>query len=284
MDLNKPPFEVLSLKVDSKLQILICLACRHALKPTTEAIVYHFKTTHLRKRETIERFYPGLAKRLDEALKQFSFAVPEEVRAQPHDRAPVLGIKVEKGFYCPLVKDDGKQCLYTSGEKSTMETHIKKTHQGHKDRPSLKTIEDYPCDYQTLFTGKLKRFYRVQTGYMGFNDSDHRKNPYLAFVQQKDPTSGLNHPPEHLKSNELPSFLRVTRWHIFLEPYRSNPKGVTTLIQYPVQCSRSPHLANHVEEVLCKLKGVTNAWMGKVHNYWKSSGDYVHRILAQYPM
>ena len=232
------------------------------------------------------RVYPGLSEVLKQALEQVTFVNPDEVRVQPHNKAPVPGIKVNKGFYCPMEGEDGKQCLYVSGTANTMSTHLKLKHKGDQNRPAPKSIKDFPCDYQTLFTCSLKHFYRVQTGYTGLTDlQNNSKNPYLAFLNQGDLSRNLNPPPEPLRTPELPSFLRITQWHNFLEPYRSDPKDVTALIQYPIdQNPCSPHLEQSSEKVLSKLKDVTNTWMDKVHSYWKESTDYVHRVLANHNM
>jgi len=272
--------------VHSELKILICLTCRHALNPELKAVIKHFNSNHCMKGETIEKLHPGLSDRLDQTLEGFNFAPPKEARHQPPDRAPISGIKVRRGFYCPMKRSDGEPCIYPAGTTATIDTHIKNMHRGDMTRPSVDGLEEYPCDYQTLFTGNLRHHFRVRTGLTGLETHpDGARNAYSVFMRQIDSTPSSGSHPEPIMYEELPSLLRGTRWNVFLEPYRNDPKDVVSLVQYPtVQVSKTAGEDSILERVLCKLPDVSTAWMDEVHDYWTGSSDYTQRILAQCPM
>lgn len=272
--------------MNSELKILICLTCRHALKPDLALVVSHFDSAHCGRGETVEKLYPGLPHKLSVALEKFDFASPKNVRVQPHDRAPISGIQVRRGFYCPLHCDDGKRCVVVTGETSTLESHIRTKHQGDKNRPRTDSLESFPCDYQTLFTGNLRYFFRVRTGLTGLETHpDGPRNPYSAFMLQPRSEPFADSYLEPAKYDELPSFLRATRWNLWVEPYRRNPKDVAALIQHPaVQVAKAAGEDSVLETVLCKLQDVTTAWMNTTHSLWEDSSDYSRRVLAHYPM
>jgi hypothetical protein len=266
--------------------MLICSTCRQALDPTPKFVINHFNEKHCEKGKTIERLRPGLGKSLQEALGAITFADPREIRHQPHDQPPIPGIHVGNGFYCPMTKSDGQPCIYTAGKTSSIDTHIKRTHQGDKSRPQVKDLENYPCCYQTLFTGNLKRFFRVRTGLTGLmTHPEGSHNPYSAFILQAKTALSPDFHPEPIKDDELPSLLRATRWNTFLEPYRKCPDDVVGLVQFPA----ARHIGirrngSSLEKVLSRLPDVSEVWMDTVHGYWSVSRPYIHRILARCPM
>jgi len=272
--------------VHRELKVLICLTCRHALNPTAKAVVSHFNSNHCMKGETIQKLYPGLSDRLHQTLDCSSFALPKDVREQPPDQAPISGIQVKRGFYCPMKKSDGKPCAYVGGTTATIETHINCEHKGVKNRPSVDTLKQYSCDYQSLFTGNLRHAFRVRTGMTGIESHpDGANNPYSVFMRQMESMQPTDYRPEPMKYEELPSFLRATRWNVCLEPYRSNPKDIVSLVQYPsVRALKDAGKDGAFERLLCRLPDVSTAWIDQVYRYWRASSDYSQRVLAQYPM
>lgn len=283
---NQSAFEVLSLRVNRELQILICLTCQRALDPTPSRVINHFNDKHCAKGETVEKQHPGLPGRLEKDLRDIPLATPKMVRIQPHDRAPISGIQVETGFYCPMSLSKDQPCLYVAGRTTTMETHMKTKHPGDASRPRGKDLVAYPCDYQTLFTGNLKFYFRVRTGLTGLEaHPDGPRNPYSVFVRTASKISPSEFRPEPIKDNELPSLLRATGWTVFLEPYRENPKDVVALVEFPTpRLSKMAGDHGSIERVLCKLPEVSQTWMDNAYLKWKSSSLYVRRILARYPM
>jgi len=290
LDLGGPsrsPLDELSLRVNRELGILIRLTCRHALDPNPKSVTNHFNANHCAKGETIEKVHPGLSTALCDALNGISFALPREVRNQPHHRAPISGIQVWRGFYCPMTDSSGKQCLYTAGATSTVETHIKTKHQGDRSRPHVNDLEGYPCDYQTLFTGNLRQYFQVRPGLTGLEAHlDGYNNPYSVFTKQKSTASSSDFHPQPIKDDELSSPLRATRWNVFVEPYRNNPRDVVDLIRYPT-ARIPPWLASEehtFEKVLSKLPDLSEEWVDTVFWVWKTSSLYVHRTLARHTM
>ena len=210
-----------------------------------------------------------------------TFSALDEVKNQPHDNAPILGIQIRKGFYCPIANSGGKPCLHTVGKTSTLGTHIKTAHPG--SRLHAKDLEAHHCDYQTLFIGNLKQYFRVRTGLTGHLDGD--QNPYSVFVRQSNASPSPNHHPQPIKDNELPSLLRATGWNFFMEKYRKDPGDVVALVQYPsARALEIPDVDRMTEMVFRRLPDVCEMWMDTVHKYWKKSNDHVRRILARYPM
>jgi hypothetical protein len=280
---TQSPLDKLDLKVDPGLKILICLTCRHALDPTPKAVIKHFDEKHRSRGKKLDKLYPGLSARLTKALECIDFAPPIKVRSPLHDQAPISGIQVSRGFYCPLTGMGRKPCLYISGAISTMHTHIKSKHQGDIPRPSVKDLEGCPCDYQTLFKGPLKKYFRVRTGLTGLEaHPDGSRNPYSVFMRQPN-TASPDIRPEPIKDDELPSLLRATRWNVFLEPYRKRPSDVVALVQFPT--ARVYRMTgSEVEKALSRLPDVTEVWMDTTYKHWKDSTRYIHRILARYPM
>jgi Orsellinic acid/F9775 biosynthesis cluster protein D len=273
--------------VNEELKILICLTCRHGLESNHKLVIKHFTDHHCAKGQTIEKLQPGLSDRLRRVLDGMSFAIPAKVKNQPHDRAPIPWLQVRRGFYCPVVGPDGRLCLYTGGKVGTIATHLKTKHQGDQARPHVQDIESYPCDYQTLFTGNLRQFFRVKTGLAGLEaNSDPQRNPYLAFMRQVNATSSSEIHPEPINDDELPSLLRATRWNDFLWPYRKNPKDVVALVQHPTPrwASGMTGEDRELERILCKLPDISEIWMDITYKRWKGSSEYVWRILARYPM
>lgn len=263
--------------MDAELKILVCLTCQTALIPKAMGVIKHFNQMHCGRGETVEKHHTGLTSQLEQTLLELSFDDPKKVRRQPHDRAPVSGIKIRSGFYCPVIID-GTQCRHTAEKTSSIVTHIKTSHKTTK--ASNWSLEDYTCNCQTLFTSNLRMFFRVQAGLANLESS---QNPYSVFLRQTISMPSPAPPPEPAKYDELPSFLRVTRWSEFLKPYRGDPKDVAALIQYPKpQTLKSPGADIDLERVLCKLPDVTKAWADTVHRQWIESSDYIQRTLARY--
>ena len=259
------------LELDETLKVIKCVTCKFALHPTVDTVSKHLKSVHSMPKKAVKSALPAIT----EAINRFPLASPTEVRYQPSGRAPIQGIKVHTGFHCPVKQSNGTPCPYVGGNVETLYQHLGKRHKDHPQRPAKYRLEDYRCDYQTLFIGKNRHFFRVRTGLTDI----HHRSPYSLFLNTTDLAPVPNEQPERIKDNEIPSFIRRTRWHTFLGDYRKNPKDVVGLIEYPVAT-----YGTELGKVLRRLENVSNAWMKKVHAYWKDASEYVRRILAHYPM
>jgi len=256
------------LVLDDTLKILICVSCGHALRPTYDAFYAHIKSKH-------GAISPELQCLLRTATETFSFGSTEDVCTQPSGRAPIQGIKIQAGFYCPVVLPGGSPCQYTAGKVDTLYQHLCNDHRDNPKRLPKDSLGIYGCEYQTVFAGADRRLFRVQTGLADVNCS----SPYSVFLDTIDRMATPDvRPPERIKDDEIPSFLRGTRWHIFMEPYRAKPKDVVALVAYPE--SRG----GEMEKVLSRLTNISNAWMKKVHGNLLGSSDYIKRMLGQFPM
>ena len=175
-----------------------------------------------------------------------------------------------------------RACEYVAGTDETLYSHFEGNYRNDPQRPSQEGYGSYSCDYQSVFSGGDRCFFRVQTGLVDLHDIR-----FLAIVLK---TVGSAPPPyskpEAIKTDELPSFIRGTRWRIFLEPYRKNSKDVISFIQYPTNAGTEGLAVEdaHVKKILCRLPMVSEAWMEQVFDYWTDASDYVQRILASYPM
>jgi hypothetical protein len=259
-----------ALALDETLKIIICVLCGCALPPTANAVCTHLGSEHRIKQRTS----PELRSFVATVIEKIPLASPEEVSHQTPGRAPIERIKVRRGFYCPLVLPDGAPCSYTAGTMDTLYQHLGRIHKGDSRRPSRDRLADYRCDYQTLFLGQYRSFFRVQTGLV----DSHCSSPYSVFLNTAAPTVIPNAGPEQIKRDEIPSFLRVTRWHMFLEPYRTDSKDVAALVEYPTRKD------TEVEQVLRSLGNVSDAWIKRVYSYWEVASGYIRRTLAKYPM
>ena len=281
-----PLLERLGFKVNMELKILICMACQHAISHEPKAVETHFSSKHLRKGRTLKKYLRESPTQLEDALSAFDFVAPCKVKEQSDCRAPVPGIKVERGFYCPLLDEQGLPCLHTVGLTSSLETHLTQKHQGDSRRSDLSPLENFPCDHQTLFTGKHRHFFRVRTGLGPGTNLGGSQDPYSIFVRQMVHEPPDAYLPEPIEDAELPNLLRATRWNVFLEPYRGNAPDVIALISFPSTETVKWAVGKDktVERALVGLPKVCNAWLDKTKIYHSHGYGYVHRILAQYPM
>lgn len=274
------PLQQWGLAINKDLGILICLTCKYALIPESKKIHVHLKNKHKMK----QMDHPTLQEDLQNCLDPFEFTPVKEARNQPWDQAPIPGITVQGGFYCPFKLPDGSHCTYVAGRESTLKQHFKMHHRG-SDIPKRSALKQYSCDIQTVFIAGDRKYFRVQTGLADMKDM----NPYTVFVEAVGPTLPSYTEPEIAKDAELPSFLRRTGWHVFMAPHRKNPKDVVALLQYPTasKASKKRHVPSEeerMEEILRVLSTVSESWIKEVHEYWYKASDYILRILANYPM
>jgi len=267
------------LAINPDIGILICLTCGYALAADSGSIFSHLGSKHRMKNLKKD---PAIQSQVEDCLKAFSFTPVQIARNQPPGKAPIPGITVRKGFYCPLERPDGTPCEYVAGEIGTLDKHSRNKHIGNPQRRSREGLRNYSCDYQSVFSGGDRMFFRVQTGLKDFGG----QNPYTIFLTTVGAAQPPCSKPEVIKDDELPSFMRRTRWHIFLEPYRENPKDVINLIRRPTIAGIEGMTMEDgcIERTLCMLPTVAEAWFRRVHTYWTDASDYVQRILANYPM
>lgn len=259
------------------LKIFICLMCGYALdEPCPKRVL-----SHIKGHPTGRKKDPSLARELEEFFEKIGieFAKTADVKYQPSNGDPIPGILLNLGYYCPL-NQPGKDtpCDHAAGTPKSLNSHLKGCHKRDPKRPTLRSLGAFTCYYQTIFSGNNRHYFKVRPVPEGIDD------PYTLFVSTVSTTQPR---PEVLREGELPSFLRGTRWPTFLQPYRKDPMDVVALIALPTTPA-SRYLVSQksakVERTLCRLPKVSEAWMSKVYSVWEDSSDYVHRILAHYPM
>lgn len=267
------------LAVDHELRVLVCWSCGNAIKSSPKEVLRHLESKHSKKGKTILGQHPSLGQQLEAALGDYPFRPPDEVKFQPTDRAPVKGITVHRGFYCPVLSEDGSPCCVTYREPASLYEHVKKKHECNSNRPKQNELLGFSCDCQTIFNSNHRRYFRVKTEPKG--PPEDSRNPYTAFVQEEQrmmPGGFL----EAIKPEELPSLLRVTQWHMFVGDHRENPKDVVDLIQHPARSSGSE--GSSEDQMLSKLPRISEAWLADVGGYWKESSEWIRRVLNGYPM
>jgi hypothetical protein len=266
--------------LDAELKILVCFSCKQGIKSEPEKIVCHLQALHSKKGQPIKTKHPNLLSDLEHHLRGFHFARPSSVRHQPAGRAPIPGVEIYGGYYCPATLEDGTKCSRAYPEVSTLYEHVKKAHEAGNRRNKTE-LEKYPCDCQTIFRGNARRYFRVKTGLLGLEDGpENSVNPYSVFVG--DGSNETNSDPkviEKLRNEELPSLLRATQWHVFLGERR---KGVVEFIDHPDRYPKGS--ASPEEKVLAMLPDVCDAWLTKIGYYWRGSTESMKRALDGYPM
>jgi len=274
------------LRIDHELRTIICWTCGSGVGSQPSKIMSHLQSRHSRKGHTVARRYPELLQSLEKGLRGFKFSNSRTVKDQPADRAPVAGVKIHRGFYCPLLQTtDGKACLATFVKPQSVYEHCKRWHSKDKDRLKPTQVLDYPCDCQTIFKGNEKKYFRVKAGLLD-NVPEDSENPYSVIVRDmaafipRDLSA-----TEELKREELPSLLRATEWHLFIEKYRRNPKDVTDLIRLPAGLDRGkigPEA--EVDKGLTMLLEVSEDWVANARGYWEHCTPIMRQILDGYPV
>ena len=142
-------------------------------------------------------------------------------------------------------------------------THLKEHPKSHS--PELKS---YVCDCQTVFISTQRLYFRVKTGL-----GPDPLNPHSVFLRHeaKNVPGDFSKSLETFKNKELPSLLRDTQWHLFVEGYRTDPQDIVGLIQYP---TGSVDGQEPLEKILDNLPGVSDAWMLKAGRYWEQSSNH----------
>ena len=266
---------VWSLRVDRELRVIVCSTCEHALTQTGKGIMNHLQKRHASKGHLVRTANPTLQADLERLLQGFRFSEPGSIANQPADRAAIPGIKVHRGYYCPVQLPGGTQCRRAYPAISSLATHVKKEHPKTDDRPKPSQLSRHACDCQTIFIGSTRRYFKVKTGL----EAEGAYSVFVRNVADKIPDSSKVQ--EEIKNEELPSLLRATQWHDFIGNYRGEPEDVVDLARYPVRAGLAE---GDVDRALAKLPYVSDAWMAKVGGYHGSATDRMRRALNGYPM
>lgn len=262
------PLDRFGLAVNMELRVLTCTVCLTGLAPGEWE--GHLHEQHAGAFKTIKKNLPELYDNLAPSIAAFDLQNPDEVRNQRSGRAPVNGIQVHSGFYCPLLVN-GSPCDKISGKESTFSTHLSRDHAGSKRKPDPRQRLQYTCDYQTIFLGSRRRYFRVLTGVAeGFTGGSYEL--FLRSFKSATPYAEQgNMEPE---TRDLPSLLRATHWDVFVGPFRKSPGDVVSLVDFPRSSDDS------IEKVLCCLHDVSIAWLAKVRSIWRVSSPSIRRLLG----
>lgn len=275
------------LRVNDELKSIICWTCGQGIEPEPMKIVNHLKKKHRRKGQPTWN-KSELLSRLTIALKGYKFQQLEHIRNQPAGRAPIPGIKVHSGFYCSVLSADGIPCSSAFLKLESLYQHTKSCPTpSNKEKKKKKELQNYACDCQTIFTSSSRKYFRVKTGLVDQQVSP--VNPYSVFVQQEMSIPGNSDLGmlEKFRNEELPSLLRMTRWHLYVEKYRGDPQDVVDLIQLPTAGKQAESWSmgkdEPMEETLKKLPVVSEAWVAQAHRYWQMCTHPMHRALYGHP-
>ena len=222
-----------SLVINMELRVVVCTGCGQGVEGSPKGIVNHLQKRHAIKRHPIRGEHPTLQSDLARLLQRFHFSVPNSINEQPADRAPVAGIKVHQGWYCPVRLPDQTECRRAYPARSSLEDHLKKEHGSSDNRPKPSQLHRYPCDCQTIFLGSARRYFKVKTGLK--DGPGNLADPYSAFIKNgADKIPDSSKLLEEIRAEELPSLLRATQWHEFLGDHRADPEDIIHLIHHPV--------------------------------------------------
>ena len=272
------------LRVNHELKILVCWTCRRGIWPAPERIMSHLESHHSLKGQTVKKQNPNLLSKLQSGLAGFPFSTPGEIRRQPAGRAAIPGIKVSPGFYCPLLTDGGATCQAAYLTSSSLHQHCKTAHAKDKGRLTSKTAQNHPCDCQTIYKGDTRRYFRVKTGLME-DVPENSVNPYSVMMRDLASFTPKVSAIEEFKVEELPSLLRATEWHLFVQNYRKDPKDVVDLIRLPTRLNKSlVGSESDTDRGLAMLLDISEAWVAKVRAHWVTSTPIMRRILDGYPV
>lgn len=265
------PLDEFGLAVNEDVKVLICTICHIGIPPGDWK--GHLEHKHWAAVQQVRKTSPEYYEELPVAITHLGLRDPLEARQRHAGLAPVEGIKVKTGYYCP-VQVGGSPCHKVTGTPGSFTAHLSSDHKGASGKPVPADREKYACDYQTIFDGKHRRYFRVFTGL----SQAPTTGPYRAFLQQFK--SSAHHAAQAdavSKTHELSSLLRVTKWDVFVGPFRKSPADVVGLAAFP---SFRGSQAQGLERVLCLLHDVTTAWSKKVHGFWTNSVPSTLRLLG----
>jgi hypothetical protein len=272
-DLLRPyPLEHFGLAFNQEVQVLICTLCRIGLPPGEWKS--HLGAHHQDAFRRVQKELPEGVEQASTHISSLTLIDPLQAREHPAGSAPVKGIEVRSGYYCP-VEVNGSPCHKVMGASSTFSTHLSSCHKDATWKPSSMDREKYTCDFQTIFNGKHRRYFRVLTGLSPSHQAPDAML-YKAFLQQlKTPASHIVQ-ADDLECRELSSLLKVTRWDSFVKPFRKQPADVSSLIAFP------SYGASHTgeEKHLCLLHEISMAWLRKVRLIWESSTPSIRRLIG----
>jgi hypothetical protein len=265
-----PPLDRFGLAVNVELKVLTCTVCLAGLAP--DEWNGHLKAQHTAAFKSLKTQFPDEYKQLDVTMSGFDFEDPLKVREQIHGRAPVKGIQLHQGFICPVMVN-GSACSKVMGTENTFASHLSSTHPGSQKHLTPELRKRYICDYQTIFLGAHRRYFMVRTG----TTQGSTAGPYEVFLNTFKSAIPRAAQSVELETRELPSLLRVTRWDVFVAPFRESPDDVVSLVGFPTYQDSTE---DQIERFLCSLHLISKAWFAKVHEIWKNASPSIHRLLG----
>jgi hypothetical protein len=269
--IRPPPLDQFGLAFNKDVGVLVCTTCRIGLHPNEWH--GHMEATHKIAFNQLRKAFNAEYHLLLGAIEGLHPGDPLTVRDQMAGLAPVEGIRVRQGFYCPVQIDDGSMCDWVVGTMGTLNTHLSTVHKDVSGKPPASERQRYTCDYQTIFDGKHKRYFRVSTGCSRGSTG----GTYEAFLQRFKSSARHAAQTDELDTRGRPSMLRVTNWDIFVSPHRNNPIEVVGLVAFPTFRKSK---GNDFEKVLCSLEHVSAAWGRKVFAFWQGSTPPIRRLLG----
>ncbi|KAF9780644.1 hypothetical protein BJ322DRAFT_1112646 [Thelephora terrestris] len=260
------PLDLFGLAFNSDIGVLICTLCQVGLPPMEWR--GHLETKHNEVFDLLRKKFKNDIHQLPELISSLGLGDPDVVRGRQAGQAPVRGIKIERGFYCPI-EAGGSPCHEVVGTLNSFATHLSRAHKDANWKPSVEERRTYTCDYQTIFQGVHRRYFRVFAGLSPGSASEaykalihHSKQPILHPEQADD-----------LESREMSSLLKVTHWDAFVGPFRNNPAEVIDLIAFPSYGATG-------DQLLHAIHPISVAWASKIKKIWASSSPSMRRLLA----
>jgi Orsellinic acid/F9775 biosynthesis cluster protein D len=223
-----PDLDKIGFVANTKFHILICESCSAAIFPCH--VPAHLLSHHI----------PCPDSALLTSLVEKYAIAPATVTMPPGLHPPVKGLSVYDGFQC-------QECGHCTSQESSMKKHVSQ----HAEGP----IESIPCNVQTFFLGRHRRFFRVEPSLSSVDDGITKSNFHLFLESLTPPTNPPASPITPPNDNrELSPFLLRSSWHLHIEGHL--PADLIHLASFP----------NKEEAQLVPLKNVVLDYMLSVDN------------------
>jgi Orsellinic acid/F9775 biosynthesis cluster protein D len=264
------PLEEFGLAFNLEVKVLVCTGCETGILPNEWK--GHLHAQHRAAYQNLcNTFSKEVFGAVEQAITSFAPTDADTAKMRPGALPPVFGIKVESGYYCPVIVD-GSPCHKAAGTLKTLQNHFSASHKGSQDIPKPKDRAKYACDYQSIFRGVHRRFFRVIAG----GSKDPELADYNALISETGPADFGTTYVDEPELRDQTSLLKVTMWDEFVGPFRKDPENVVNLVALPSWDST----ATEEEKALCGLYRVCLAWLQKVKDLWRPASSHVRLALG----
>jgi Orsellinic acid/F9775 biosynthesis cluster protein D len=202
------------LRIHTELNIVICVSCGIAWKPSK--LIGHLKNHHIQMKKADEE-------KLMSLIHSHGITNDTETENPIPKLAPVELLTVHQGGYCCNI------CDYCCRSSRSFDNHWSSTHHNFTAERSKRF---HRGDVQTIFDPVPVRFFEVSTCLQQVPIG----SPFDIYMKKELPNHPSFQPTIPLKEREIPPFLHVTQWHMHLEEYVTNDlrrKALRDIVRLP---------------------------------------------------